>query len=171
MVVHAESAQGDRWRVSRGLAAKLAVYVVLVGFSAFMVFPFVWMVVSSLKPFEEIFNEFEDNYLPDSFSGDGLAPAGREVDEVVRAAVAQAAGFVAAGAMCSASSQAAAPMLLTAAMSASELENWACCKKRAAAKSEAKVMWSLMGGGAGVLAPPPPPQATRTAAAAGSNPH
>lgn len=56
MVAHAErSAQGDRWRVSRGLATKLAVYVVLVAFSAFMVFPFVWMVVSSLKPFPEIF--------------------------------------------------------------------------------------------------------------------
>jgi lactose/L-arabinose transport system permease protein len=32
-----------------------AVYAVLLAVSAFMVFPFVWMVVSSLKPFEEIF--------------------------------------------------------------------------------------------------------------------
>jgi ABC-type glycerol-3-phosphate transport system permease component len=35
--------------------AKLAVYTVLVAMSAFMVFPFVWMLASSLKPFEEIF--------------------------------------------------------------------------------------------------------------------
>jgi ABC-type glycerol-3-phosphate transport system permease component len=34
---------------------KLGVYFVLVAMSAFMVFPFVWMVVSSLKPFTEIF--------------------------------------------------------------------------------------------------------------------
>ena len=37
------------------------------------------------------------NITPDSFSGDGLAPAGREVDDVVRAAVDQARGFVEAG--------------------------------------------------------------------------
>jgi ABC-type glycerol-3-phosphate transport system permease component len=36
-------------------AVKLAVYFVLAAVSAFMVFPFVWMVVSSLKPFTEIF--------------------------------------------------------------------------------------------------------------------
>ena len=36
-------------------AVKLAVYLVLAAVSAFMVFPFVWMVVSSLKPFTEIF--------------------------------------------------------------------------------------------------------------------
>lgn len=36
-------------------AVKLAVYFVLVAISAFMLFPFVWMVVSSLKPFTEIF--------------------------------------------------------------------------------------------------------------------
>lgn len=34
---------------------KLGVYVVLVAMSAFMIFPFVWMVVSSMKPFTEIF--------------------------------------------------------------------------------------------------------------------
>jgi dihydropteroate synthase len=38
------------------------------------------------------------NITPDSFSGDGLAPAGRDVDQVVSAALEQAAGFVAAGA-------------------------------------------------------------------------
>ena len=36
------------------------------------------------------------NLTPDSFSGDGLAPADRDPDEVVRAALAQAAGFLAA---------------------------------------------------------------------------
>jgi ABC-type glycerol-3-phosphate transport system permease component len=36
-------------------AIKLGVYLVLAAISAFMVFPFVWMLVSSLKPFEEIF--------------------------------------------------------------------------------------------------------------------
>jgi ABC-type glycerol-3-phosphate transport system permease component len=34
---------------------KLCVYLVLIAVSAFMVFPFVWMLVSSLKPFPEIF--------------------------------------------------------------------------------------------------------------------
>ena len=34
---------------------KAGVYVVLLATSAFMIFPFVWMVVSSFKPFEEIF--------------------------------------------------------------------------------------------------------------------
>jgi dihydropteroate synthase len=38
------------------------------------------------------------NVTPDSFSGDGLAPDGRELDGVVAAAVEQARGFVAAGA-------------------------------------------------------------------------
>jgi dihydropteroate synthase len=38
------------------------------------------------------------NLTPDSFSGDGLAPEGRSPAEVVRAARAQAAGFVVAGA-------------------------------------------------------------------------
>jgi dihydropteroate synthase len=37
------------------------------------------------------------NVTPDSFSGDGLAPAGRAVDEVVRNALEQATGFVDAG--------------------------------------------------------------------------
>jgi ABC-type glycerol-3-phosphate transport system permease component len=36
-------------------AVKLAVYFVLAAISAFMLFPFVWMVVSSVKPFTEIF--------------------------------------------------------------------------------------------------------------------
>ena len=39
----------------RRLVEKTLVYVVLIGFSAFMVLPFVWMVSSSLKPFQEIF--------------------------------------------------------------------------------------------------------------------
>lgn len=38
------------------------------------------------------------NVTPDSFSGDGLAPEGASVDEVVAAALAQAQRFVAAGA-------------------------------------------------------------------------
>lgn len=38
------------------------------------------------------------NVTPDSFSGDGLAPAGRSTDEVVAAALAQARRFVEAGA-------------------------------------------------------------------------
>jgi ABC-type glycerol-3-phosphate transport system permease component len=39
----------------RRLVEKALVYSVLIGFSAFMVLPFVWMVSSSLKPFQEIF--------------------------------------------------------------------------------------------------------------------
>jgi len=38
------------------------------------------------------------NVTPDSFSGDGLAAAGRSTDEIVRAALAQGRGFVEAGA-------------------------------------------------------------------------
>lgn len=38
------------------------------------------------------------NLTPDSFSGDGLAPEGRPIDEVVAAAREQAAGFAAGGA-------------------------------------------------------------------------
>lgn len=38
------------------------------------------------------------NVTPDSFSGDGLAPRGRSTDEIVAAALAQARGFVEAGA-------------------------------------------------------------------------
>jgi dihydropteroate synthase len=38
------------------------------------------------------------NITPDSFSGDGLALAGRDVDEVVHAAVLQARGYIEAGA-------------------------------------------------------------------------
>ena len=34
---------------------KLAVYLALAAVCAFMVFPFAWMLVSALKPFEEIF--------------------------------------------------------------------------------------------------------------------
>jgi ABC-type glycerol-3-phosphate transport system permease component len=41
--------------IRRDSLVKTFVYLVLIGMSAFMVFPFVWMVVSSLKPFEEIF--------------------------------------------------------------------------------------------------------------------
>ncbi|HEX6473663.1 MAG TPA: dihydropteroate synthase, partial [Candidatus Limnocylindria bacterium] len=37
------------------------------------------------------------NVTADSFSGDGLAPAGRDVDEVVKTALVQAGGFVEAG--------------------------------------------------------------------------
>ena len=40
---------------AKDLAAKTAVYVVLSAFSLFMVFPFAWMLVSSLKPAQEIF--------------------------------------------------------------------------------------------------------------------
>jgi ABC-type glycerol-3-phosphate transport system permease component len=50
---------------------KLTAYLVLAAVSAFMVFPFVWMLVSSFKPFEEIFagrtflpqNPTLDNYV------------------------------------------------------------------------------------------------------------
>ena len=42
--------------------AKFAVYLVLAAVSAFMIFPFVWMVVSSLKPFTEIFAD--THFLP-----------------------------------------------------------------------------------------------------------
>ena len=38
------------------------------------------------------------NVTPDSFSGDGLATAGRSEDEIVSAALERARGFVAAGA-------------------------------------------------------------------------
>jgi ABC-type glycerol-3-phosphate transport system permease component len=38
------------------LIIRILVYAVLIVISAFMVFPFVWMVVSSLKPFPEIFS-------------------------------------------------------------------------------------------------------------------
>ena len=38
------------------------------------------------------------NVTPDSFSGDGLAASGRSADEIVAAALAQARGFVEAGA-------------------------------------------------------------------------
>jgi ABC-type glycerol-3-phosphate transport system permease component len=48
-------AAAGAWRPSRDFATKLVVYVVLIAFSALMVLPFVWMVSSSLKPFEEIF--------------------------------------------------------------------------------------------------------------------
>lgn len=43
-------------------ATRTLAYVVVVGLSAAMMFPFVWMVVSSLKPFEEIFAG--DTFLP-----------------------------------------------------------------------------------------------------------
>ena len=41
--------------VQRRLAGRLLVYAVLIVFSALMVLPFVWMVSSALKPFQEIF--------------------------------------------------------------------------------------------------------------------
>jgi ABC-type glycerol-3-phosphate transport system permease component len=63
VAVHVEPVAQPRWRPSRALATKLAVYVVLIGFSAFLVFPFVWMVVSSLKPFPEIFAG--NSFLPE----------------------------------------------------------------------------------------------------------
>jgi ABC-type glycerol-3-phosphate transport system permease component len=37
------------------LALRILVYLILIAISAFMVFPFVWMLVSSIKPFPEIF--------------------------------------------------------------------------------------------------------------------
>src|SRR5207253_5828858 len=46
----------------RRLVEKTLVYVVLIGFSAFMALPFVWMVSSSLKPFQEIFAG--ESFLP-----------------------------------------------------------------------------------------------------------
>ena len=45
---------------------KLAVYAVLIAMSAFMVFPFVWMLVSSLKPFPEIFSGA--HFLPEHWT-------------------------------------------------------------------------------------------------------
>ena len=47
-------AAARRRRREESLARAIA-YVAIVATSAFMVFPFVWMLVSSLKPFEEIF--------------------------------------------------------------------------------------------------------------------
>jgi ABC-type glycerol-3-phosphate transport system permease component len=43
---------------------RAATYLVLAATAAFMVFPFVWMLVSSLKPFEEIFAG--DTFLPEN---------------------------------------------------------------------------------------------------------
>ena len=42
-------------RRTRNMAPRLFVYAVLLLLSAFMVFPFLWMLVSSFKPFSEIF--------------------------------------------------------------------------------------------------------------------
>ena len=42
-------------RLKRETLVKAAVYAVLLGVSAFMIFPFVWMLLSALKPFPEIF--------------------------------------------------------------------------------------------------------------------
>ena len=66
-------------RLHRELLVKAAVYLVLAATAAFMVFPFVWMVVSSLKPFPEIFAG--KSFLPEhptldnfrSFFGQGNA--------------------------------------------------------------------------------------------------
>jgi ABC-type glycerol-3-phosphate transport system permease component len=46
--------------------ARPCVYLVLLATTAFMVFPFVWMLVSSLKPFEEIFAG--DSFLPEHWT-------------------------------------------------------------------------------------------------------
>jgi ABC-type glycerol-3-phosphate transport system permease component len=48
------------------LLVKPAVYLVLLATAAFMLFPFVWMLVSSLKPFEEIFAG--KNFLPEHWT-------------------------------------------------------------------------------------------------------
>lgn len=55
MAARAEHLGVPRPRLAREAALKAAVYVILVAFSVFMVFPFAWMIVSSLKPPEEIF--------------------------------------------------------------------------------------------------------------------
>lgn len=44
-----------RRRRREDLAARGLAYVVVIGLSAAMIFPFLWMLVSSLKPFDEIF--------------------------------------------------------------------------------------------------------------------
>jgi ABC-type glycerol-3-phosphate transport system permease component len=52
--------------VRRDHVARVAVYLVLAAISAFMVFPFVWMLVSSLKPFPEIFSGA--HFLPEHWT-------------------------------------------------------------------------------------------------------
>lgn len=42
-------------RPARSIAPRIVVYVALLVLSAFMIFPFLWMLVSSFKPFTEIF--------------------------------------------------------------------------------------------------------------------
>jgi ABC-type glycerol-3-phosphate transport system permease component len=49
-------------RASQRRLVRATAYVVLIAISFFMVFPFVWMLVSSLKPFAEIFAG--DSFLP-----------------------------------------------------------------------------------------------------------
>jgi ABC-type glycerol-3-phosphate transport system permease component len=44
------------------ILVRIAVYAILIAISAFMVFPFVWMLVSSFKPFPEIFSG--NSFLP-----------------------------------------------------------------------------------------------------------
>jgi ABC-type glycerol-3-phosphate transport system permease component len=51
--------------------AKTAVYLVLAAASAFMIFPFVWMVVSALKPFPEIFAG--THFLPQHWTLDNFS--------------------------------------------------------------------------------------------------
>ena len=51
-----------RRRRREDLAARMLAYALVIGLSAAMVFPFLWMFVSSLKPFEEIFAG--DTFLP-----------------------------------------------------------------------------------------------------------
>jgi ABC-type glycerol-3-phosphate transport system permease component len=60
VAAHAPTVQ-RRWSAG-DLALRLFVYVVLIAISAFMVFPFVWMLVSSFKPFPEIFTG--NSFLP-----------------------------------------------------------------------------------------------------------
>ena len=50
------------WRLRRRALLRTTTYLVLLAATAFMVFPFIWMLVSSLKPFEEIFAG--DSFFP-----------------------------------------------------------------------------------------------------------
>jgi ABC-type glycerol-3-phosphate transport system permease component len=65
-----DAASGVRAARQRSLV-RTAAYVVMVAVSIFMVFPFVWMLVSSLKPFAEIFAG--DSFLPQQPTLDNYA--------------------------------------------------------------------------------------------------
>jgi ABC-type glycerol-3-phosphate transport system permease component len=52
MVAHTQPAR--RWS-AKDVAARAIVYTILLAITVFMMFPFAWMIVSSLKPFPEIF--------------------------------------------------------------------------------------------------------------------